>query len=305
MPAAPKRTIADRALQMAFRAWLGTVEPSIWERFHPDWRDSLQAAWEDEKEVETVTSTVEGMLGQAHAAEARSDILRVHPSWWVRALKDESPSVQRAVAASVAPDLRTILRHGLDLDPADLVVDHPPDPDALRWTLGLWTERIVGDLAEWPDDPPVIVALACCGFREVVDLAQAIGLAKLALSSVTPPPLRTRAEARFEAFQARWGEADAASRTQARRDLEPFLPGRRWARLGLVTFGRLLAFAEPYRTRWALQHLPYGVARVIRRSIKDCGGKMAAWEAEILRIARERLIVEGRLRERNDGRRPG
>jgi hypothetical protein len=288
---------------MAFRAWPGTVDPSIWGRFHPDWRDSLRAAREDEQGVEAVASAVEGTLVRAHAAEARPDLGHVHPSWWVRALKDESPSVQRAVAASAAPGLRSILLHGLGLDPADLVVDHPPDPDALRWTLGLWTERIVGDLAEWPDDPSIIVALTHRGFREVVELAQAIGLAKLALSSVAPPPLRARDRARFEAFQGRWGEADAASRTRARRDLEPFLPGRRWARLGLVTFGRLLARAEPYRTRWALQHLPYGVARTVRRSIKDCGGKVAAWESVILRHARERLIVEGRLRGRDEGRR--
>src|SRR5690242_11224669 len=37
------------------------------------------------------------------AAQAHPDLRRVHPTWWVRALQEESPAVRLAVAAH-APD---------------------------------------------------------------------------------------------------------------------------------------------------------------------------------------------------------
>ena len=66
--------------------------------------------------------------------------------------------------------------------------------------------------------------------------------------------------------------------------------------LGLVTFGRLLAGVEPYRARWALQHLPYGVARRIRPLIQAGGEAQGVAERQILRIAWECLIDEGQIR---------
>lgn len=297
------RTIADRVLLMTLRAWGVDIEPAFWGRFRPRWRESLKAAWEREPLADP--ESVREELLRAHAAEARPDPAHIHPSWWVRALKDESPSVRHLVAAHGDRRLRAILRRGLDLDPADLVNVAPPHPDALGWVLGLWSERIVGDLPEWPGDPPVIVALTRFGLRGFVDLARATGLVKLALAKVHPPPLGPRSRDRLEAFrQIRAGVAPS-TRALARRDFLDLAAStnrrprntRGWGRLGLITFGRLLAPVEPYRARWALQHLPYSIARAIRRSIQDPDGTMATDEAEILRIARERLSDEGRLRE--------
>jgi hypothetical protein len=43
------------------------------------------------------------------------------------------------------------------------------------------------------------------------------------------------------------------------------LPARRLpARIGLLTIARLLADCEPFRVRWALQHWPYTIAKLVR-----------------------------------------
>jgi hypothetical protein len=255
----------------------------------------------------------EAALRRALAGQARADVSQVHPSWWVRALRDESPSVQRIVAGHVGPDLRPILFTALSLDPAALQSDHPPDPDALRWVLGLWDERVLRDLPEWPDDPPVILALSLLDFGEVVALARASGLAKRALAEAEAPPPGSPARDRFEDFQRQWLASGlpelAAARSDFRASLQEGAPfrgakgdsrggsgTRGWGRLGLVTFGRLLARVEPYRARWALQHLPYSVARRIRPAIKDLGARHAVWEGAILRAAWERLAAEGQIR---------
>jgi hypothetical protein len=292
-PAPVRRTIADRALLRAVQVWGRANDARFWERFRPEWRESLRT---DEDESRAGRTAVGDVLRRSHAAEARPGLEHVHPSWWVRALKQESPSVQRAVAAHADPALRPILQHGLGLDPADLASDHPPHPDALRWALGLWAERIVGDMPRRADDPPVILALTRLGLREVIVLAQATGLVKLALASESPT-LTSRARARFEDFLRRANEAPPTSRSLALRDVGAFVSnrGRGRSRLGLISFGRLLAAVEPYRTRWALQHLPYSLARSIRPAIKDPGGRLAAWEGENFRIAWDRLVAEGRL----------
>jgi hypothetical protein len=294
-PAPVFPTISDRSILEALQVWGGASDARFWESFRPDWRASLRTAWE--RESRTDEGRVRDDLLRAHVAQARPDPEQVHPSWWIRALKDESPSVQRAVAAQADPSLRTILQRGLGLDPAELQTDHPPHPDALRWALGLWAERIVGDLPHWPADPPVIIAMTRFGPREVIALARATGLAKMALASIEPT-LRPRAHARFEAFRRTWSEADPASRSLARHDVRAFASNQRRGagRLGLITFGRLLATAPPYRTRWALQHLPYAIARSIRPTIKSRGRKLAVWEGIILRIAWDQLADEGRLR---------
>src|SRR3954452_12389536 len=118
------------------------------------------------------------------------------------------------------------------------------------------------------DDPPAILAPPPLGLREVVALAQATGLVKLALASESPT-LTSRARARFEDFLRRANEAPPTSRSLALRDVRAFVPGRGGSRLGLLSLVRLRASVEPYRTRWALQHLPYSLARSIRPAIKD------------------------------------
>jgi hypothetical protein len=242
----------------------------------------------------------EAALRRALAAQARPDVARVHPSWWIRALRDESPSVQRVVAAHCDPSLRPLLQRALHLEPADLRPRRRPDPDALRWALGLWDERIVGDFPEWPEDPPVILALGRLNLWEIVALARGSGLAKRALAAVDPPPLPVRGRSRFDHFQGVWAARNRSSLADARRlfqaDLKSWRRKRGWGSLGLITFGRLLAHAEEYRGRWALQHLPYAAGRRIRPAIKDRGERMTFWEGEILKAAWARLVAEGQIR---------
>ena len=51
-----------------------------------------------------------------HVATAGADVAHVHASWLVRALEEESPAVQRLVAASVPESLRHSIQAGLLLD---------------------------------------------------------------------------------------------------------------------------------------------------------------------------------------------
>jgi hypothetical protein len=120
------------------------------------------------------------------------------------------------------------------------------------------------------------------------------------LAAADSPPLPARARERFHHFQRLWGDRDRASLAAPRRafhaELKGRSPKRAWGRLGFVTFGRLLALAQPYRARWALQHLPYSFGRRIRPAIRDRGENESFWEAEILRAAWERLAAEGQIR---------
>ena len=75
-------------------------------------------------------------------------------------------------------------------------------------------------------------------------------------------------------------------------------PRRRQARIGLLTMARLLADAEPFRLRWALQHWPYPLAKLVRSLMPPAGGRSASmleWESLVLKTAWDRLNVEGRL----------
>jgi hypothetical protein len=76
---------------------------------------------------------------------------------------------------------------------------------------------------------------------------------------------------------------------------------RRAARIGLVTVARLLAACEPFRVRWALQHWPYPVAKLIRSLMLPNEGRSAALqrgESLVLKLAWDRLNLEGRLVDR-------
>jgi hypothetical protein len=90
---------------------------------------------------------------------------------------------------------------------------------------------------------------------------------------------------------------------QVSRDLQSRalakLPSRhRAARLGVQTLARLLADSEPFRLRWALQHWPYPIAKLIRSLIASPPQRSAAvsqGEYLILKTAWDRLTLEGRL----------
>lgn len=303
MAASKPLTIADRALLSALRGWSGAAKASIWNSFSPAWREMLQAGWNHV--AHTDPEALRHTLRAEHAAESRPDLARVHSSWWVRALKDESPAVQRAVAAGAPGALREPLRRGLNLGPDDLVTDRSPHAAAVGAALALWSERLIGD---WPerDDPPVIRALTRLDLRDLTRLIHALGLAKHALAGVPANGLRRRDREWIGRFQDAVGALHPRFVQQARSDVAMAGAAGRHAleRLGLMTVARLLETAEPYRVRWALQHVPYTTAKFTRTVMSQHATRdayLAACEAQALEIVWDRLRDEGRIKDARGG----
>jgi hypothetical protein len=228
-------------------------------------------------------------------AEATIDLARVHPTWLVRALQDESPAV-RAVVAAHGPAVvrRALLASGALPEP-----DRPPHPEVFAWVSALWTERLVGGAVECADDKPAIVALSRTTPRECYRLWRAAGLVKSVLARGADG-----APAEFADWvMDRLGTPPAETRDWARRDFETIAKARiedrrRMPLLGLVTLARLLADCEPFRTRWALQHLPYPIVKRIRSLMPAASRRVEAvsrLESLILRAAWDRLIGEARI----------
>jgi hypothetical protein len=239
-----------------------------------------------------------------HVASARVDLARVHPSWYVRALLEESPAVQRFVTASVSPSLRATLQAGLLLDSQDLVSERPAPPDVASWVKALWCERLVGGEPERADDLPPIIALTRLTLRDGYRLCHTAGLCKLILAGdKRPSGLRPRQQVRWQSLGESLAATEDSAREQAVRDIQTSgsskLPARRLAaRIGLVTIARLLSDAQPFRLRWALQHWPYPIAKLIRAMIPRATSPdrlLVQWETLILKTAWHRLNVEGKL----------
>ena len=106
---------------------------------------------------------------------------------------------------------------------------------------------------------------------------------------------------------SRDGISIASARTSAAAGLGPQRaasdrPARRGrhrrflATLGLNTLARLLAGCEPYRVRWALQHLPYPIAKRIRSLMPSTS--QGDWRTTILSL--EAAVLEGRPWHRLD-----
>lgn len=208
-------------------------------------------------------------LRQAHGAWARPDYSRIHPSWFIRALRDESQAVRRVIARDGPPEVAMALRREYGWDHDALQGAAPPLPEAIAVVRSLWSERLVGGPPPSDDDPPVIRALSELSADARDRLIARLGLAKLAYDPDALPevPWSEGRSARFRRFQADWGQRDPRLIQVARWDAHPF---RQQAatdtlRLGLVTVARLLELADPHRARWALQHLPYNVARFLGR----------------------------------------
>ena len=213
--------------------------------------------------------------------------------------------MQRAVTASFPESLRHRLQAELLLDSQDLVSERPAAPEVLTWVLGLWTERLVGGEPEQPDDQPVIVALTRLSPRTGYRLCRLAGLAKLAMTGQTPG---NRASGPLQRGRRVWpGDPLAAVEPEflaaVRGDVEGVIsvkvPRRLMAaRLGLVTFARLLGECEPFRLRWALQHWPYPIAKLARSLIPTASGRspfLFHGESLVLKTAWDRLTLEGQL----------
>jgi hypothetical protein len=242
-------------------------------------------------------------LTRMHWAGARVEPAQVHPSWWVRALREESPAVQRLVAREVPAHLREPLQSGLLLDREDLRTERPASAEVVSWVLALWTERLVGGEVERSDDPPAIIALGRLSPRAGYRLCRLAGLCKLILAGqIEAGARRSSSRARHEWLENRL-PVDTDLRTMAQLDVKAgrsskLPPRRHQARIGLLTLARLLADAEPFRLRWALQHWPYPLAKLVRSLMPPAGSRSASlleWETLVLKTAWDRLNVEGRL----------
>jgi len=314
---------ADRALLLAMRAWgeeCHRAQPRgseaeqehdfilrFWDFIDPAWAQRLCTAWDRQAhnlDCDEASTALE-RLRRMHSASARVEPGQVHPSWWVRALKEESPAVQRAVAATFPDPMRHPLQAGLLLDSQDLKTDRAPSAPFLGWVLGLWSERLVGGELERPDDPPAVIAMTRLSPRAGYRLCRMAGLGKIGLAGQTPGDRRVRSSqrARREWLQARLTVDDPETQVQLRRDIQSVIASKvphrhRAARLGLMTFARLVADFEPFRLRWALQHWPYQIAKMIRSSMPPSSkraGTLMQWESLVLKTAWDRLTLEGRL----------
>lgn len=287
---------ADRALVAALAAWSGVEALPLLRRFGKRRARELAGALAPSPPADPI-----GDLRAARSAQFGPDPARVHPSWYVRALQDESPAVRRVVIGSTAGPLRSDLLRGLGIDPADLAADHPDDPEARRVALALWTERLVGDDPPRLDDPPAIAALATLGPVGLYRLARLCGLAKRAILPETAAgDSRALVVARLGSFRrVLAGPFDPRLVQIAANDRDAAeAEGRhRLAALGLVTLGRLLARGEPHRVRWALQHVPYPVAKRLRLAASRPQASVRQvldLERRVLDAALARLADEGR-----------
>lgn len=291
-------TTADWALIRLLAGREEVVSPEFWRSFRADWGDRLRLAW-DSATTENGESTL-NELRLEHAEQARPDLQRVHPSWFIRGLQGESPSVQRVIVARASPSIRETLRVGLGLSHEDLEADRAPHEHALRWALALWTERLVADRPERVDDDLSIVALTRLRARQTFRIVRAAGLAKWAMAGEAPPAVRGRERERFDEFERLFRSSAPGLRQWAGRDLAGLDRSKPHplARLGMVTIARLLDEAEPHRVRWALQHVPYPVAKLMRSLMSTRPKRDPALfrcETEILRIAWDGLRQHGRL----------
>jgi hypothetical protein len=243
------------------------------------------------------------ILRAEHAAEARPNPEQIHPSWWVRALQEESDAVRRTVATHASPAARTAICLAFGLDAAALAGNASSDPEVVGWALALWAERLVGGPPIRDDDPPVLAALAQDGSQRLSRLLAMVALAKRSFvpESEESRPSPPRVQERLAYFRARWGNSVGRLAELAREDLAS-IPANTVEdpRLGLVTIARLLSVVEQHRVRWALQHIPYNAAK-FTRSRMNLGSsalsksEVLTWEGRILEAARERLDQEDTL----------
>ena len=321
-PGLPGRT-ADRALLWSLKAWRGSVDERYWNRFQPAWRDRLEPGWEfidrasDASGLrgDDAVAAVKSKLAAEHAGEARLDLRSVHPSWWIRALKGESAAVQRTVAAAAPESIRSIIVERLGLDPASIAADRKADPLVLACVCTLWTERLLAGPEVSEADPPVIAAIAGLRPTDFVRVLTLAGLSKIAYLGKPPAakPGETRRAARRRErmldFRSQWIEKGSGQTAElgelVKRDAgaSKTAAGRRAiVHLGLTTIARLLAIAEPYRVRWALQRLPYDTAKPIRGLMKldlpgVSRGDLIALEHRVLVMSMRRLESERSLSE--------
>ncbi|MHB1561279.1 MAG: hypothetical protein ACYC61_27855 [Isosphaeraceae bacterium] len=287
---------ADLVLLLAMKSWapsprgVGAAETAtrVLERLEPSWAARLLRL-ADELDREPGSGPLDRAgarerLRQTHRAEARSTTERIHPTWWARGLAQESPAVRRAIIATAPDSIRERIQSDLLLDNDDLRPERPADPEVLGWACALWTERLVGGEPNRLDDPPVIAAMTGGSLRRAYRICRCAGRIKLALAGESPASPAGAITAVDRPELSAVARHDARSVTPSAK-----LPTRhRAARVGLLTFARLLADCEPFRVRWALQHWPYAIAKLTRSLIPPTAKRSEVVnqaEAEILSLA--------------------
>ena len=293
---------ADRVLLLALRTWAPAVRDSpdgpagghpharLLARLEPSWARRMLDGLGNTPSGGGDRAEARERLREAHRAEARVDLSRVHPSWWARGLREESPSVRRAVVAAAPEPIRGRVQAELLLDNDDLRAERPAEPEALAWACSLWTERLVGGGPRQADDPPVIVAMSGLPLAAAYRLCRYAGELKLAMAE---EPTAGWARAFAPTAGPEFAVVARHDIRSASAALAKIPPRRRPARIGLLTIARLLADCEPFRVRWALQHWPYSIAKLVRalmpapakRSAVMMGVESAVFEAARGRIA--------------------
>jgi hypothetical protein len=151
----------------------------------------------------------------------------------------------------------------------------------------------------------VIQALAGLSPLQAYRLCHITGLSKIVLASQPGTAMNDRL---LDGERGRWltlqlESLDARACEWAKRDIQTLLQGqllgkRQISLLGLGSMARLLADCDPFRVRWTLQHLPYGIAKRIR-SLMTLAPKrsipVARLDSLLLKTAWKRLTLEGRV----------
>lgn len=270
-------TIDDLA-QLASQIWGEPGSPSS--RFEPADTEALR------------------QLRVRHEAQLRPDLTHVHASWLLRALQHEPDSVWAVVAAHRPAHLAHTHDHASWLAGPAAPPPLPADPRAQKCVLGLWTERLVGDLPSEPDDPPVLAWLTAGGPDDarLRRLLAALGLAKLAYLDAGRGQFAAEFSARWasalERLARTWGQPRTAEwLDQAHADVRSQgFDGKvsQLSALGVLGLSRLLASLNPHRLRWVLQHLPYKLTRAVRQGLEAAGShpvgllNLQRWEQSLL-----------------------
>lgn len=287
----PHAPASDAPLIRAMDAW-GRA-PETLDRLGPEWRQRLGSI---PPERASDADSARLALRRDHEAALRPDLSRVHPSWWVRALRGESSTVRRAVVAHAPAAIRERLRNELEMRRDDLAPAAPPHPDAVACVIALWSEPFVGGPPPGDDDPPVVTDVATQPRPELSRRIGACGLVKLAASPGRPEPpaaslrIRARLDHYREVLKGLDSDLSQAAEWDVRRH-EP-LDLASLPRLGLTTVARLLEPVDPFRMRWTIQHLPYATARLLRATMGTHPPgvephRLYAWEQRVWALAGE------------------
>ena len=290
---------SDRALLLAFRGSNFPEHRLPWKRLAPKWARQLQMAWSREF-ASMDPADAWSTLKTLHIAEASFDASHVHESWIVRALQGESPSVIRALVCHFPESIRLRLGNAFAFDQASLTPDGPIQPSILAWSQSFWGERLVGGPPLTSKDAPVIAAIVGLSSKEFAYLVRTIGLAKLALTEEPSGRFSVRQRRLLDAIQGsvvemqNWAAVACRDREMTLREGRPSVRN-----LGLLSVSRLLASVELIRVRWAIQHLPYPMAKRVRAApaeIAENPLEFADFESVMLTTAWQLLEGSGKIR---------